>query len=351
MLILQRYLFKELSLQFAGIISVLLLVILSNRFGFYLSKTAIGQLPSSMICQILLLYIPEFFSLLCPIASFLSILLCYERFYAEQELPVIFSSGMSLRQFSLPTLIWSLSLAALTLALNVGLAPTLANIREELMAKGQQLGMLQQITPGTFHKLGNTTIFAEKIVEQELQHVFIAPNLLQNQGEDIILAKSAKLLSNEQGQYYLELYQGQRYQQQRQPEPSYRITNFARYRRLLALPVLVPDLIRTRSSSSLYRASEGAAQAEWQWRWSLPLSIVTLASIAVALYARPPLRKRFWQLLPAILIYILYYNLLLIQKQQISHLPEIHWPAMLPVHLLMLALAYGIWYWQTHKQP
>jgi lipopolysaccharide export system permease protein len=70
--------------------------------------------------------------------------------------------------------------------------------------------------------------------------------------------------------------------------------------------------------------------AELQWRFSVGLSVFILALFAVPLSAVRPRKSRFFVLLPAVLIYIIYFNLLAASR---------HW-----VEQGVVSIAVGMWW-------
>ena len=61
-----------------------------------------------------------------------------------------------------------------------------------------------------------------------------------------------------------------------------------------------------------------AAAAELQWRFALPISVLMLALLAIPLSHVRPRQGRYSHILPAILIYIVYMNLLFIARNWVE---------------------------------
>ncbi|HEY0960827.1 MAG TPA: LptF/LptG family permease, partial [Pseudomonadales bacterium] len=88
---------------------------------------------------------------------------------------------------------------------------------------------------------------------------------------------------------------------------------------------------------ALLRASEPAQVAELQWRLSLVVLIPVLALLAVPLSRVSPREGRFARIVPAILVYIAYFALLLAARDRLAdgELPPV--VGLWWIHLLFLA--------------
>ena len=77
------------------------------------------------------------------------------------------------------------------------------------------------------------------------------------------------------------------------------------------------------------------------WRFSLPLIVPIVTLLAVRLSRVNPRQGRFFHLLPAMLVYILYLGLLIVARDALADGKVPEWIGMLWVHALFLAL--GLW--------
>jgi lipopolysaccharide export system permease protein len=125
-------------------------------------------------------------------------------------------------------------------------------------------------------------------------------------------------------------------------ENSYSVIQFAKYAVRIPSPVITSthaeaETIPTRK---LWQNRDDPVQAaELQWRLSIPLSALVLMLLAIPLSHAKPRQSRYTNLLPAVLLYIVYVNLLLVARNwvEIKMVPialGMWW-----VHLTMLALA------------
>ncbi|MBY0378336.1 MAG: LptF/LptG family permease, partial [Gammaproteobacteria bacterium] len=92
------------------------------------------------------------------------------------------------------------------------------------------------------------------------------------------------------------------------------------------------------------RNSTPKATAEWQWRISVPLSIPILTLLAIPLSYVRPREGRYAKLLPAILVYAAYANMMFVARNWVeSGKISSDW-GMWWLHLLLLGLALALWF-------
>ena len=115
-MIILRYLTREILLSTLTITFVLMTVIMAGRFVKYLADAAAGKFESSVLLAIILYRVPGFIELILPLGFMLAILMAFGRLYAEQEMTILFSSGISQRKILFYTFI-----PALLVAIMVGL--------------------------------------------------------------------------------------------------------------------------------------------------------------------------------------------------------------------------------------
>jgi lipopolysaccharide export system permease protein len=75
---------------------------------------------------------------------------------------------------------------------------------------------------------------------------------------------------------------------------------------------------RSAPTSVLYASSDNVQRAELQWRLAAPLSVMVLIMLALPLAKASPREPRYARLLIALLVWIIYYNLLAIGRSRIS---------------------------------
>lgn len=334
MSIVARYITKEVLWNFLVVTGVLLLIVLSNRFAIYLAKAATGELPISLVFQIVLLYIPELLSYLIPLGFFMGILFAHGRLHVESEMIVLAACGISWRAIAQMTLLLGLVVMLLTGGLTLWVVPKIADIREQTLSKGEAFGVMQSLLPGRFQTFaeGRLVFYLEDAQpkQEALKGIFIAerPTLPSStakpdqhrHGWTLITADRANIKRDQStNDYYVVLKNGDRYQGM-PGSADYTLVQFEEYGRLVPRETesIQNDVLRMKDTSTLLQSGSREDAAELQWRLSLPLTIPILALIAVPLACVHPRFGRFAKFVPAIAIYILYYNLFTISKRWVT---------------------------------
>lgn len=349
-MLIGRYLSREILHTFLGVMVVVLLVAVSNKLVRLISKAASGEIAPDLLFQMILFQIPELLAFLLPVGLFLAILLCYSRFFADNEIPVMLACGVSWTRLLKSALLISFVVMGIVAALTCYWSPKIAQYREHLLSEEGPMLLVQTVTPGRFHSLHSDRLVfyvaGSSMDRTELKHIFIADEP-KEQGEDhnrsFLTASTGKVITDpETGATYLKLMEGQRYHGT-PGEQDYSVLTFENYQRLIEGKTTPEGVYfhRTMPTSMLWSSRSPSNHAELQWRLSLPLAAPLLALLALPLSRTTPRAGRFSRVFVAIVICIVYFNLLTVSKRWVAseHLaPEIGvwW-----VHLLLLVVAIG----------
>lgn len=349
-MILFKYLSKQVYQLVAGITITLFIIGLFSRFIQYLSQAAIGELSSDMLFWIVVYRMPDFLLIILPLSFFLAVLVTYSRLHAENEMTILFNSGVS----ELKLLAYTQLMAALILGtvaiLSFQLAPWGLKNTETLLLQQGELTEVDLITAGRFQTFdrGNRVTYADRVLEnflgqRELQNVFVAAPLSNSAvGSRIILADRAKSLISGRDRY-LEL----KNVRQIEGEPGqtdFSISYFEKQMFLLPESEEVEkiDGEATLPMNQLFGSSEPRLIAELQWRLSLVLLIPILVTLAVPLSRVRPRQGQYSKLFVAILLFASYILLLQICRDAISRGSLLPWVGVWWVHALFLLLGVGI---------
>lgn len=328
-MIIVRYITKEVLTTFLAITAILLLIALSNRFAMYLAKAATGELPVGLVFRLVWLYTPELLSFLIPLSFFMAILFAYGRMHADSEMAVLSACGFSWGFISRVTLSVAAGVMVVTGLLSLWIVPLMNIYRDKAASEGEALAMIHSLLPGRFQTLedGNMVFYIEDVASKEkiLKGIFIAEQPLRGSvgskaNWTLITAKEAHIeRSPETKDFYLILNEGLRYQGI--PGTSnYTVVKFNEYGRSVQrenATVGSPETQKQKTSDNLLNSTALQDKAELQWRLSIPLSVLILALLAMPLSKVNPRHGRFAKFLPAIVIYIIYYNLFTLSKRWI----------------------------------
>jgi lipopolysaccharide export system permease protein len=331
-LIIFRYLSKQILQVMLAVTLILLVVALTSRFIQYLGDAVAGKLASDVLLLLMLYRLPDFLLVILPLALFLGILLAYGRMYAENEMVVLMGSGFS--QFRL--LCMTLGAASVVLfavaLLSLELAPWGVRNTEQLKQNQEQLTEIDLIVAGQFQSFGdgNRITYAERIgasadAGRQLQNVFVAvsgevSDSSQN-GLRIIIAESAESeVDEETGARFMRLENVLQYE----GTPGtleYTVGQFDVQSILLPEPSVIEQILEEESlnTAELFLYSTPEHQAELQWRISTLLLIPIITLIAVPMSKVDPRQGRYSKLVPAALLYAVYFVLLQFSKDMIAN--------------------------------
>lgn len=351
-MILTRYLTKETSAALASITAVLLVIFMSNQLVRYLSYAADGRLEIIAIVKLMFLEIPHLLGLLLPLGLYLAVLLVFGRLYVDQEMTAIKACGVS--QWRIIRMMMPITVAVMSAVaiLNLVVNPAILSFRNQLLEQAGNATTLKTMLPGRFQELsgGQRIVYAGKISpnRQQLHDLFIAElNTDQNIPHwDILVAADGYQQFNKQlKEQYVITENSYRYigipgQQ------DYQIIHYGKYgvkvQNKRALTLTDEDAIPTTVLMRTLTKYPGH-WAEFQWRVSLPLMALTLVLLAIPISQLKRGQGKYTRFLPAILIYIIYANMLIASRSWISREVITPYVGMWWTHLTLL-FAVGSYY-------
>ncbi len=354
--IIDRYLLRELALSVAAAALVLLVITAGGTFADVLNKVALGRLPGTVMFPVLGLRVFDALTVLLPLALFLGVMMALSRLYRDSEMHVLAAAGMGAGGLFRPAAMLAVPLAVLVALVSMWLGP--AAVREaNLMVKDANRSVIAAgLEPGRFVELPGHAgvIFVDSMDSKgtRLGRVFIENERESKTGParlDIVTAASGRLYhGSEASGRYLALSDGHRFEGRLGQDDWKRMT-FDRNEVALTTPTgdaTDSSENHARPSLALARSDDPAARAELAWRISVPISVLVLALLAVALSRQTPREARYGRLLIAILVYLLYANVLALVRAGMvqGRLPP--WLGLWWVH----ALAAGMGAWIVWRQ-
>lgn len=347
-MILYRYLSRQILSVMAAVTVVLLIVGLINRFIQYLGQAVAGEMAADVLLLLVFYRLPDFLLVILPLALFLGILLVYGRMYAENEMTVLVCAGLGPGHLLRVAWVASALLVLLVGLLSFEVAPWGIRNTERLKARQAELTEVDLMVAGQFQAFsaGGRVTYTERIATgaegRQLENVFVVATA--GEGDTtapvrVILADRARAVTDPAtGQRYLRLEQVNQYDG-RPGQADFTVARAAAQAILLPEPrqfdaVAEEKALRT---SVLLGSPELPHVAELQWRISALLLIPVIALMAVPLSRVNPRQGRFGKLVPAALVYALYFVLLQVCRERVadgslSPLLGLWW-----VHVLFLA--------------
>ena len=342
-MIIDRYLFKEIIISLVSVVTVLLLIFSSKHFVRYMSDAAAGELPTSMIFQLLSLFTLSYLVLIVPFAIYLAVIITLGRLYKDNEITAAEACGLGL-----PRIIKSIFYLSLILSLFVGVlslwvAPWAEseqyNIRDQARAESE-FGF---IAPGRFHEIrgGRGVFYVEDVSESgTMSKVFV---YLKAEGKTDVFSSLTgyMLLDKQTGSHFIVLQDGFRFEVLAE-DGGYRLHEYNKSGIRIAQEAVSSGKVKIieRSTASLFGDESAAAQAELHWRIAMPISCVLLTMMAVLLSKTNPRQGRFGKLFVALLAYIAYVYVLMLTRSALKHGDIPLWLGMWWVHALAIVFIF-----------
>lgn len=351
-MIVFRYLNREVLRSFAGILTVLMAIFLSQRLVGYLGAAAGGELSGVVVLKLVTLYLPVLFSLLLPLTLFLAILLALGRLYAEQEMTVLRACGVGEQDVLHHLLRPVLWMTAFTAALTLYVMPVALESQYQVLDQQSAESELSLLSPGRFQETQDkrSVLYVEEFGEANaLGAVFFATMPEKETESAGILAAQAghHWLDERDGQRYLVLENGYRYELTPGTN-KWTVVKYDKYFMRLQ-PRSVQEMRRKAKALSTWQLLQDLKPehvAELQWRLSVPLSMPILTLLAVPLCRVRPREGKFAKILPGLLLYLGYTMLLMVARSSIEEGKLTGWVGMWPIH----AIAFVIGFWSIRRR-
>lgn len=258
--------------------------------------TALGQLPTML-----------------ALSLFVAVVISLGRMYRDSEMAIWFSSGIGLSAFVRPVLRVGWPVLLVTLLLVLFAWPWANRQLAEMRTRYEQRSDVLRVTPGTFQSSadGSRVFFIERAGEQAGvgRNVFLVDR--RDGRESVTTASSGRLVS-EGDRRILVLDQGYRHESVAETGVRTRV-HFDEYR--IQIDLDKASAVQSRapkqmSSRELLNSSTPTHQGELSWRLGLAFAAGNMLLLGIGTAATSPRRASNWNLLFALLAFVLYFNLI-----------------------------------------
>ncbi|MCW8995666.1 MAG: LptF/LptG family permease, partial [Psychromonas sp.] len=163
-MILLRYLMLETFKSQIGILFVLFLIFVSQKFIWILSKAINGEIPADLVITLLYLNLPTLGTLMLPISFFLAVLFAHGRLHSESEMVAMTSCGYSPNKVMKATLLLSFFTFVFAAFNSLYLAPAAENEKVAVIENAEADAGTATLIEGRFHKTSDTggVVYVEK---------------------------------------------------------------------------------------------------------------------------------------------------------------------------------------------
>jgi lipopolysaccharide export system permease protein len=340
-MIFQRALIREFANVSVGVFLALVAITLTVQLVRLLGQAAGGSIPSDAVVAFLGFFTLYALPLLLSVTLFIAVLMTLVRCYRDSEMVIWLGSGQSLTAWLKPVCAYALPIVALITLLALLVSPWAADKGAQYAAQVEERDDVSRVTPGVFGESRNRerVFFVESVADDasRVGNVFISS--VQQGRQGLMLSRSGRLVTADNGDRFIVLEDGRRYE----GEPgtaAYRVTEFESYAlRILRKARDAPEVTaRNASTATLVTVFTHAFRGELMWRIAIPVSALLLALLAIPLSFVNARAPRLVNLVFALLIWITYWNLMILVKARIAQDRLDFWIGLWVVHGAMLVL-------------
>ena len=347
--ILSRYLTKEIFKSQLAILFILLLMFFSQQLISVLNSAVSGKIPTDLVLSLLGLGMPALSQFMLPLSLFVALLLTLGRLYAESEITVMRACGVGQTLLTKVALFLSIFTTALA-AYNVfTLTPWAIDTQSKMLAEAKSNPRFSALSAGQFMSAGGYVLFIESINNEAntLNDIYVfQPDQQKKNRPSVVVASKGELQGLSNGDQLLMLKNSTRYEGTA-TTADFRIAHFEKYTAYLGYQDVNSSekLMQRATFSSLINDKSPEAQAELQWRFALVLAVPLMAMLAVPMSSVNPRQGRFAKVIPAVLLYLIYFLLQSSLKSAgaSGKLDTIIWMPLVSTFFLVLGIIMNAW--------
>jgi lipopolysaccharide export system permease protein len=351
-MIFQRAFRRELISSAGATFTVLFTIILTWTLITILGKAAGGKVASSDVLALIAFAALNYLPTILILTSFISVLMVVTRTYKDSEMVVWFASGLSLTRFVKPVLVFGTPIILLTGVLAFYATPWAKQKSSEYVDRFTKREDLQKVAPGQFRESSssNRIFFVEAVSGQSsvVQNVFV--NSIDERGTAVIVASEGEVTQTENGDRYLVLKNGRRYQGT-PGQADFQTMEFERYHVRVAQQA--QDIgqsqdVNATPTMELLQTPTNQARAEILWRVSLPITCLVLMLLAIPLGFVNPRAGSSTNLIIALLIFFTYNNSVKVIEASVKQGKFAFGMAWWPLHLAAVLAVLVLFAWRLN---
>ncbi len=309
-------------LNLAGVVfATLFVIMLTTSLIRFLGRAASDRVDTASVLPLIAFNAINVLPVLLVLTVYVAVLMSLTRAFRDSEMVIWFASGMSLTAWIRPVLGVAVPVAVLVALVAFVVAPWANRQANEYHQRFAQREDVSQVAPGRFRESvsANRVFFVESLNEEqtEVRNVFVT----QAQGDSlsVVVSRSGSIENRPDGSRFLVLEDGRRYDGTR-AQADFRLMEFGRYGLRLEPreTVVAADRAKFKTTRELVQDPSPRNLGELAWRISLPVSTVLMALLAIPLSSVNPRAGRSVNLLAALLLYLVYNNLLTVFQSWIG---------------------------------
>jgi len=304
---------RDLARNFGATLVVILTIVLTIMLISTIGRAAGGEIAPQEVVLFLgytgLGHLPTMLAL----SLFIAVVATLSRMYRESEMAIWFASGVGLTRFVSPVLRVAGPVLLVIGILALFVWPWQNQRSAELKDRFQRRSDISRVAPNQFTTSsdGSSVFFTERDASDATtaRNVFILKSLPDS--ESVTSARSGKIEMDGDDRY-LVLSRGQRNEENLKSNEK-TLARFEGYRVQAGERVLsgMDDLPpKARSTLELLLDPTPRHQGQLAWRLGLLLGAANMTLLGVGLSASNPRRPNNWNLLFALLAFVVYYNVI-----------------------------------------
>ena len=314
-MILRRYMTQQVAANTAIVLLFLMALMLGGRLIRYFGIAAEGRLDVGLLFAIIGYNIPTFLELILPLSFFIALMLVLGRMYVDQEMSVLFASGISRGRLTRLMIPLITGLFVFQMGISLWAKPWGLSNSEHIW-QTQSLGsLLDLVRPKTFISSGNYHLYVDEFDKEkrELKNLYVVQQQTDKSGKiaknDVIITatRAYQVPSKDtDSSMQLDLFQGRRYELGAN-QANYNQASFEKYRITLEKPAsekITETNVETQTTAKLLaHTQKPKVKAELGYRFTMPWLIIIAAMLATPLAQVRPRQGRWLRLLPSVLIF------------------------------------------------
>lgn len=325
----------------AGVIfATLFTIMVTTTLIRLLGRAAGGSVDTGSVVPLIAFSSVNFLPVLLVLTLYMAVLVALSRAYRDSEMVIWFATGQSIVAWVRPVLSFAMPFVFLTALVALVVAPWAAHQTSLYQKRFEQREDVSQISPGQFRESAsaNRVFFVESVSDDQtvVRNVFVS----QTDGErrTLVVSATGRIQTEANGDRFLVLEKGRRYDGLH-GKPEYKLMEFERYGVRLdpKESALSEDSSKIKNTLELVFDPTARNLAELLWRISLPVSAIMLALLAIPISAVNPRIGRSINLIFALLLYVLYNNLVSLAQGWVAQ-----GKLQFPVGLVIVHLGLGV---------
>lgn len=340
---------RELARNFGATLVVILTIVLTMMLIRTLGQASIGQVAPQDVVLLLGYIALGHLPTMLALSLFIAIVATLSRMYRDSEMTIWFASSVGLSRFVRPVLhvSWPVLLVVTLLALLVW--PWQNQRSVELKDRFERRSDLSRVAPGQFQTSsdGRRVFFIERDAADKAtgRNVFILTR--QTDIEAVTSARTGRI--DMQGDTrFLTLTRGQRNEQNLRTGDK-TLASFEGYQVQIGDRAMtgIDELpSRARLSIDLLLDPTPQNQGELVWRLGLALGAANMVLLGIGLSASNPRRASNWNLLFALLTFVVYYNVINLTQAWVASSKVGMGGALLTAHGGAFLIALALLWWR-----